>query len=131
MKAKGQDVKKWRDRVRIVPQCQKLIPPSINEQAEHAIYEGLLESHSLLWLTAVHFLVFLRKHVNVVKCGIAVHDFERLADLESQGMWDIDAGLLIESLLLGCRWELSTLEPLRDVDEGVDEFAADAEDHLL
>jgi predicted DNA-binding transcriptional regulator YafY len=47
LKAKGQDVKKWRDRVRIVPQWQKLIPPSINEQAEHAIYEGLLESHQL------------------------------------------------------------------------------------
>ena len=47
VKAKGQDVKKWRDRVRVVPQWQKLIPPSINDKAEHAIYEGLLESHQL------------------------------------------------------------------------------------
>ena len=46
---KGQDqsVNKWRNRVRVVPQWQKLISPPINEEAEHAIYEGLLESHQL------------------------------------------------------------------------------------
>ena len=47
LKAKGQDVKKWRDRVRVVPQWQKLISPSINDKAENAIYEGLLENHQL------------------------------------------------------------------------------------
>ena len=34
LKAKGQDVKKWRERVRVVPQWQKLIPPPINDKAE-------------------------------------------------------------------------------------------------
>mgnify|MGYP001177100688 FL=1 len=40
-------IKKWRDRVRVVPQWQKLMAPSINEKAESAIYDALLKGHQL------------------------------------------------------------------------------------
>ena len=40
-------IKKWRDRVRVVPQWQKLMAPSINEKAEAAIYDALLKGHQL------------------------------------------------------------------------------------
>ena len=47
IKAKDQDVKNWRNRVRVVPQWQKLIAPPINDEAENAIYEGLLVGQQL------------------------------------------------------------------------------------
>ena len=40
-------LKKWRDRVRVVPQWQKLIAPEINEKAEAAIYDAMLRGHQL------------------------------------------------------------------------------------
>ena len=44
--SKGQ-IKRWRDRVRVVPQWQRLIEPSINERAEEAIYDALLKGNQL------------------------------------------------------------------------------------
>jgi len=40
-------IKKWRDRVRVVPQWQKLIAPEINEKAEAAIYDAMLRGLQL------------------------------------------------------------------------------------
>ena len=40
-------IKKWRDSVRVVPQWQTLIAPSINNKAEAAIYEALLRGQQL------------------------------------------------------------------------------------
>ena len=40
-------IKKWRDSVRVVPQWQKLIPPTIKEDAEAAIYDALLYEKQL------------------------------------------------------------------------------------
>ena len=40
-------IKKWRDNVRVIPQWQTLMTPSINEKAEAAIYEALLKGHQL------------------------------------------------------------------------------------
>jgi len=40
-------IKKWRDNVRVIPQWQTLIAPSINEKAEAAIYEALLKGKQL------------------------------------------------------------------------------------
>ena len=40
-------IKKWRDNVRVIPQWQTLMSPSINEKAEAAIYEALLKGHQL------------------------------------------------------------------------------------
>ena len=40
-------LKKWRDRVRVVPQWQKLIAPEINEKAEAAIYDAMLRGLQL------------------------------------------------------------------------------------
>lgn len=40
-------IKKWRERVRVVPQWQRLISPKINEQAQSAIYDALLEGNQL------------------------------------------------------------------------------------
>ena len=40
-------IKKWRDNVRVIPQWQTLIAPSINEKAEAVIYEGLLKGQQL------------------------------------------------------------------------------------
>ena len=40
-------IKKWRDRVRVVPQWQRLIAPSINEKAEAVIYDALLKGNQL------------------------------------------------------------------------------------
>ena len=40
-------IKKWRERVRVVPQWQRLIAPKINEKAEAAIYDAMLKGHQL------------------------------------------------------------------------------------
>ena len=40
-------IKKWRDNVRVIPQWQTLMAPSINEKAEAAIYEALLKGQQL------------------------------------------------------------------------------------
>ena len=40
-------IKRWRDNVRVIPQWQSLIAPSINEKAEAAIYEALLKGQQL------------------------------------------------------------------------------------
>jgi len=40
-------IKKWRDNVRVIPQWQTLLAPSINEKAEAAIYEALLKGQQL------------------------------------------------------------------------------------
>jgi len=40
-------IKKWRDRVRVVPQWQRLISPKINEKAQSAIYDALLRGNQL------------------------------------------------------------------------------------
>ena len=40
-------IKKWRDSVRVIPQWQNLIAPSINEKAEAVIYEALLKGQQL------------------------------------------------------------------------------------
>jgi predicted DNA-binding transcriptional regulator YafY len=40
-------IKKWRDNVRVIPQWQTLIAPSINEKSEAAIYEALLKGQQL------------------------------------------------------------------------------------
>jgi predicted DNA-binding transcriptional regulator YafY len=40
-------IKKWRDNVRVIPQWQTLMAPSINDKAEAAIYEALLKGQQL------------------------------------------------------------------------------------
>ena len=40
-------IKKWRERVRVVPQWQKLIAPKINESAEATIYDAMLKGQQL------------------------------------------------------------------------------------
>ncbi len=40
-------IKKWRDNVRVVPQWQTLIAPTINDQAESEIYDALLKGYQL------------------------------------------------------------------------------------
>ncbi|MEB3752930.1 WYL domain-containing protein [Acinetobacter sp. MD2(2019)] len=41
------NVRQWVNRVRIVPASQPLIPPTINQQAQQTIYEGLLQDKQI------------------------------------------------------------------------------------
>lgn len=41
------NVKQWVNRVRIVPSSQPLIPPTVDQNAQQAIYEALLQDHQL------------------------------------------------------------------------------------
>jgi len=40
-------IKKWRDRVRVVPQWQGLISPKINQKSQSAIYDALFQGNQL------------------------------------------------------------------------------------
>ena len=40
-------LKKWRDRVRVLPQSQRLEPPLINQEVQSNIYDALLNGEQL------------------------------------------------------------------------------------
>ena len=45
--AQKNQISRWRSRVRVESQWQRLLPPQINEKAELAIYDALLNGHQL------------------------------------------------------------------------------------
>ena len=45
--AQTNQISRWRSRVRVESQWQRLLPPQINEKAEAAIYDALLHGHQL------------------------------------------------------------------------------------
>ena len=45
--AKSNQISRWRSRVRVESQWQRLHPPQLNEKSEAAIYDALLNSHQL------------------------------------------------------------------------------------
>lgn len=119
-------VKQWMNRVRIVPSSQPLIPPTVDQAAQQAIYEALLQDKqleceyqsrisgeektyvlnplALVQKGAVIYLICTRHDKNAIQT-FALHRFKAARVLESRAMHQNDFHLdeYIESGALGFR----------------------------
>lgn len=132
------NVRQWINRVRIVPATQPLVPPTVERQAQQAIYEGLLQDKqveciyrargphgedrsyilnplALVQKGSIIYLICTRHDKSEVQT-FALHRFKTAKVLEARSMhpvnFDIDA--YIESGALGFRVDFN--QPTHNVD---------------
>ncbi|EPF74327.1 helix-turn-helix transcriptional regulator [Acinetobacter rudis] len=132
------NVRQWINRVRIVPATQPLIPPTVERQAQQAVYEGLLQDKqveciyrargpqgedrtyilnplALVQKGSIIYLICTRHDKSEVQT-FALHRFKTAKVLETRSMhpvnFDIDA--YIESGALGFRVDYN--QPTHNVD---------------
>ena len=125
------NVRQWINRVRIVPASQPLIPPTVDKQAQQAIYEGLLQDKqieciytprniqadektyilnplALVQKGAIIYLICTRHGKSEVQT-FALHRFKSATVLNSRALHPVDFDIddYIESGALGFRFDYS------------------------
>ncbi|WP_120430303.1 helix-turn-helix transcriptional regulator [Acinetobacter baylyi] len=123
------NVRQWINRVRIVPASQPLIPPTVDKNAQQAIYEGLLQDKqiecvytprniqadekiyilnplALVQKGAIIYLICTRHDKNEVQT-FALHRFKSANVLNSRAMHPVDFDIdeYIDSGALGFRFD--------------------------